>query len=124
VVKTIGEAATELGIEAHVLRHWEQVGVLAVRRDGNGYRVYDDNTLEQARTVLKLRRVGLSLPEVAAAMVPTKSAAQAVVRAKISALESEVVRTQQAIVLLRHTVECRHRYLDDCPDCATFVREA
>lgn len=57
-------------------------------------------------------------------MAPTKSVAQAVVRAKIAALESEVIRTQQAIVFLRHTVECRHRYLDDCPDCATFVREA
>jgi hypothetical protein len=63
MVKTVGEAAAELGIEAHVLRHWEQVGALTVRRDGNGYRLYDDNALEQARTVLKLRRVGLSLPE-------------------------------------------------------------
>jgi DNA-binding transcriptional MerR regulator len=106
-----------------VLRHWEQVGVLTVRRDGNGYRVYDDDALEQARTVLKLRRVGLSLPEVAAAMAPTKAAAQAVVRAKIAALESKVGRMQQVIVFLQHTLECRHRYLDDCSDCAMFVRE-
>lgn len=123
MAKTIGQAAAELGVEAHVLRHWEQVGVLTVRRDGNGYRVYDDATVEQARTVVKLRRVGLSLPEVAAAMAPTKSTAQAVVREKIAALEDEVVRAQQALVFLRHTVECRHRYLDDCPDCASFVRE-
>ncbi|MEU8304415.1 MerR family transcriptional regulator [Actinomadura sp. NPDC048955] len=124
MVKTIGEAAAELGIEAHVLRHWEDAGALTVRRDGNGYRVYDDGALEQARTVLKLRRVGLSLPEVVAAMAPTRSAAQAVVRAKIGALEGEIVHRQQAITFLRHTVECRHRYLDDCPDCAAFAREA
>jgi len=123
MARTIGAAAAELGVEAHVLRHWEQVGVLTVRRDGSGYRVYDDDALEQARTVLKLRRVGLSLPEVAAAMAPTKTAAQAVVRAKIAALEREVGRTQQAIVFLQHIVECRHRYLDDCPACAMFVRE-
>ncbi|NDU74208.1 MerR family transcriptional regulator [Actinomadura sp. DSM 109109] len=122
--RTIGKAAAALGVEAHVLRHWEDAGALRVRRDGNGYRVYDDDALEQARTVLKLRRVGLSLPEVVAAMAPTRSAAQAVVRAKIDALESEVAHRQQAITFLRHTVECRHRYLDDCPDCATFVREA
>ncbi|MFJ9033712.1 MerR family transcriptional regulator [Streptomyces sp. NPDC102274] len=122
-MQTIGEAAAELGIEAHVLRHWEDVGALSVRRDGNGYRVYDDNALEQARTVLKLRRVGLSLPEVIAAMAPKKRAAQAVVRAKIAALEGEIVRRQQAITFLQHTTECRHRYLDDCPDCAHFVRE-
>jgi DNA-binding transcriptional MerR regulator len=123
-MRTIGEAAAELGVAAHVLRHWEDVGALTVRRDGNGYRVYDDTALEQARTVLKLRRVGLSLPEVVAAMAPKKRDAQAVVRAKIASLQREVVRRQQAIVFLQHTVECRHRYLDDCPDCAQFVRNA
>ncbi|WP_218157550.1 MerR family transcriptional regulator [Saccharopolyspora shandongensis] len=122
-MRTIGEAAAELGIEAHVLRHWEQAGALTVPRDGNGYRTFDDAALERARTVLKLRRVGLSLPEVTAAMTPKKSAAQAVVREKIAALESEVRRTQQAITYLRHTADCRHRYLDDCQDCAAFARE-
>ncbi|MFD0547445.1 MerR family transcriptional regulator [Streptomyces mexicanus] len=122
-MRTIGEAAAELGVAAHVLRHWEDVGALTVRRDGNGYRVYDDAALEQARTVLKLRRVGLSLPEVVAAMAPKKRDAQAVVRAKIAALRTEVARREQAIVFLQHTVECRHRYLDDCPDCAQFVRD-
>lgn len=122
-MRTIGEAAAELGIEAHVLRHWEQVGALDVRRDGKGYRVYDDTALEQARTVLKLRRVGLSLPEVTAAMAPTKDAAQAVVAAKIAELEREVASRQAAIVFLQHTAECRHRYLDECPDCAAFARE-
>ncbi|RKT85924.1 DNA-binding transcriptional regulator, MerR family [Saccharopolyspora antimicrobica] len=122
-MRTIGEAAAELGIEAHVLRHWEQVGALDVRRDGKGYRIYDDAALERARTVLKLRRVGLSLPEVTAAMAPTKEAAQAVIEAKIAELESEVAGRQAAIVFLQHTVECRHRYLDECPDCATFARE-
>lgn len=121
--RAIGAVAAELGIEAHVLRHWEDVGALTVRRDGNGYRVYDDKALEQARTVLKLRSVGLSLPEVIAAMAPKKRAAQAVVRAKIAALESEVARRRQAITFLEHTVECRHRYLDECADCAHFVRE-
>ncbi|WP_433354675.1 MerR family transcriptional regulator [Microtetraspora malaysiensis] len=121
-MKTIGEAAADLGVEAHVLRHWEHVGALNVRRDANGYRVYDDDTVERARTVLKLRRVGLSLPEITAAMAPTKAAAQAVVRAKIATLESEMARTQQAITFLQHTVECRHRFLDDCPDCAAFAR--
>lgn len=124
MVKTIGEVAAELGIAAHVLRHWEDVGALTVRRDGNGYRVYDDRAVEQARTVLKLRRVGLSLPEATSAMAPKKSAAQAIVRAKIAELEGEVIQRQEAIAFLQHTADCRHRYLDECPDCSTFVREA
>lgn len=72
--------------------------------------------------MLKLRRVGLSLPEVTAAMSPRKAVAQQVVSAKIAALEQDVAERRQAITFLEHTVQCRHRYLDDCPDCATFVR--
>ncbi|MGA5006382.1 MerR family transcriptional regulator [Streptomyces koyangensis] len=93
-MRTIGEAAAELGVEAHVLRHWESVGALTVRRDANGYRVYDDGALEQAR---------------------------AVVRAKIAALEEEIAHRRQAVTFLRHTAECRRRYLDDCPECGAFV---
>ncbi|MER7013417.1 MerR family transcriptional regulator [Saccharopolyspora sp. NPDC000359] len=115
--------ARQLGVETHVLRHWEDVGALVVRRDSKGYRVYDDEALEQARTVLKLRRVGLSLPEITAATVPVKETAQAVVKAKIAELEREVASRQAAITFLQHTAECRHRYLDDCPDCAAFARE-
>ncbi|OUC79334.1 MerR family transcriptional regulator [Gordonia lacunae] len=123
-MRTIGEVSAELGVGAHVLRHWEQVGALTVDRDGNGYRIFDDETIERARTVLKLRRVGLSLPEVRAAMAPKKSTAQAVVRAKIEALEDEIFRRRQAIIFLQHTVECRHRYLDDCPECAGFIHDS
>ena len=81
-----------------------------------------DGALEQARTVPRQRGVGLSLPEVAAAMAPAKPAAQAVVRARIAALEEEIAHRRQAVTFLRHTAECRHRQLDDCPaECAAFV---
>lgn len=122
-MRTIGEVAAQLGVEAHVLRHWEQVGALSVARDDHGHRRYDEASVEQARTVLKLRRVGLSLPEVRAAMAPDKPTAQATVRAKIAALEAEVARRQEAIAFLEHAATCRHRYLDDCAECASFVRE-
>ncbi|MFB9569417.1 hypothetical protein [Saccharopolyspora hordei] len=72
---------------------------------------------------VELRRVGLSLPVVIASTAPVKETAQAVVQAKIAELEREVASRQAAITFLRHTAECRHRYLDDCPDCAAFARE-
>ncbi|MFD0558653.1 DNA-binding transcriptional MerR regulator [Stackebrandtia endophytica] len=122
-MRTIGEIAAELGIDAHVLRHWEKVGALSVRRDSHGHRVYEDEDVERVRTVAKLRRIGLSLPEIIAAMAPSKADAQAVVRRKIGQLEAERARTDQAITFLQHTVDCRHRYLDECPECADFARK-
>ena len=47
----IGEAAAAVGVPTHVLRHWEDVGAVTPTRLGNGHRVYDDDTLTQARLV-------------------------------------------------------------------------
>lgn len=122
MTKSIGEAASELGIETHVLRHWEEVGALEVTRDGNNHRRYDAAAMEMARTVQKLRGVGLSLAEVIAAMTPKKSAAQAVVAAKIAELQRDILNRRQAVIFLEHTLECRHRYVEDCADCRDFVQ--
>ncbi|MCR0989221.1 hypothetical protein AAG656_00865 [Streptomyces albidoflavus] len=43
-------------------------------------------------------------------------------RAKIAVLEEEIAHRQRAVTFLRHLAECRHRHLDDCPECAAFVR--
>ncbi|WP_129839224.1 MerR family transcriptional regulator [Streptomyces sp. RFCAC02] len=78
-----------------VLRHWEDAGALSVRREENGHRVFDDDAMDRARTVLRLRRVGLSLPGITAAMSPEKSAAQAAVRRTIATWSGEIDRRRQ-----------------------------
>ncbi|WP_415504468.1 helix-turn-helix domain-containing protein [Actinomyces slackii] len=61
--KLIGAAAAELGVSVHVLRHWEDVGVLVPARDALGRRRYGDADLrgdERDREAL-LREHGRSL---------------------------------------------------------------
>jgi DNA-binding transcriptional MerR regulator len=63
----IGDLANALGISTKTLRYYERLRLLpTAARAGNGYRVYDERALEQARLVVRLRRVGLSIEEVAA----------------------------------------------------------
>ena len=47
----IGDAAARLGIEPHVLRYWEEAGVLVPRRLRSGHRDYDEDSLGHARLI-------------------------------------------------------------------------
>ena len=60
----IGELVTLLGVEAHVLRHWEDEGLLHPDRGVNGYRTYGEEQVTRARIVVGCRRAGLSIPAI------------------------------------------------------------
>ena len=60
----IGPAAAALRIEPHVLRHWEDVGVLVPGRTVTGHRRYDDELLTRARLIRLCQRAGLSLTDI------------------------------------------------------------
>ncbi len=53
-----------LGLTITVLRHWEDVGLIAFERK-NGRRVIDEDGLERLRTVALLRRAGFSIKQIA-----------------------------------------------------------
>jgi MerR family copper efflux transcriptional regulator len=61
----IGELAADLGTSTKTLRFYERSGLLPPPgRLENGYRVYDRRAIRQARLVIGLRRIGLSIEEV------------------------------------------------------------
>ncbi len=56
----IAELARLVGIAPSAVRWYEQAGVLpAARREGNGYRSYEDADVARLRLVVSLRRLGL-----------------------------------------------------------------
>lgn len=61
----IGELAADLGTSTKTLRFYERSGLLPPPgRLLNGYRAYDRQAIAQARLVVGLRRVGLTIEEV------------------------------------------------------------
>lgn len=62
----IGELANMLGLTTRTLRHYEDLGVLLpIRRSDSGYRLYDAGSVARLRRVEALKRLGLSLEEIA-----------------------------------------------------------
>jgi DNA-binding transcriptional MerR regulator len=59
----IGELAEKAGTTTRALRHYESIGLLAARRDANGYRDYGEDDLRLLREIRTLREFGFELSE-------------------------------------------------------------
>ncbi|MBT3767547.1 MAG: MerR family transcriptional regulator [Rhodospirillaceae bacterium] len=61
----IGKFAANLGTTPKTIRYYEKIGLLKTPdRTDQGYRMYDADTVNRAKLVFGLRRLGLSIDEV------------------------------------------------------------
>ncbi|MCU1643806.1 MAG: hypothetical protein JWN03_4081 [Nocardia sp.] len=118
----IGDAAAALGIEAHVLRHWESVGLLQPSRSPSGHRSYDENDLDVARLILKLQRTGLSLGQIRQLGLGEYDGRLALIADKRSEIQEQIVLLRATDRFLEHLTECRHRVVAECAECSDFTR--
>ena len=59
------EAARKLGVSTKALRLYEERGLITPRHTSAGYRIYDERAMVRAAEVAALRKLGLSLAQVA-----------------------------------------------------------
>ena len=99
------EAARRLGVSIKALRLYEQRGLVAPERTAAGYRVYGPGAMARAAEVVALRKLGLSLAQVAQALEGDPQSLGPALASHEAALEAEVrelvstlgkVRTQRA----------------------------
>ena len=112
----VSELAREAGTSPGTVRFHERQGVLpAARREGNGYRLYDDVDLCRLRVLVSLRGLGLSVIEsgqlasqcaagqcddMCSDLLPrlaSRRAEIAAARAELEHLDAELVRLEGAI---------------------------
>lgn len=130
----IAEVADQVGISTATVRYYERIGVLPPpRRAGNGYRVYDEHTVEQLRFVGRAKQLGCSLEEIADLVIawdggecgPVQDRLQALVAAKLDAAQAEIVELVQFTADLRRAAASlrRHRPAGPCDDNCGCVSE-
>jgi MerR family transcriptional regulator, copper efflux regulator len=60
----IGEIAERFGLAAHVLRHWESMGLLAPARVEGDRRRYGRDDLYRVAVILRAKEAGFSLDDI------------------------------------------------------------
>lgn len=120
----IADAAARLGVATHVLRHWEDVGVLHPRRSASGHREYAEEEVAIAGLVQVCQRAGLSLAEIAALHDADAAARVALVAAKRVEIAGAQAALARADAFLAHLLECRHPVVMQCPECLAFSQSS
>ena len=88
----IGDVAARLGIATHVLRHWEDAGVLEPARLANGHRVYDEETVTRAQLIRLCQRAGMSLSEIGALYHADRRGRAAIVRDQHQRISEQIAK--------------------------------
>ncbi|OPC78771.1 hypothetical protein B4N89_31980 [Embleya scabrispora] len=112
----IGDTAARFGLAAHVLRHWEHVGLLRPDRDGAGRRRYGEADAARIRIILRAKEAGLPLDDIAALLADADPRTRrATLRRRQAALEAELARTRAALDLVTCALSCTHDDPTHCP---------
>lgn len=118
----IGDAARRCGVTAHVLRHWESVGLLAPRRDAAGRRRYGGDDVAAVAAILLAKRAGLSLDRLRDYLAADRATRRdllvehlAALRSRIDALQDAAGATAEALAAVGS---------DDPGDCTRYGYDA
>ncbi len=117
----IGDAAAMLGIDTHVLRHWEDMGLLHPPRSASGHRVYADELVTHARLIRVCQRAGMSLAEIRALGTAGTARRAELVAAKRAEIQGAVEQLHRADEFLDHLLACRHPIASECQQCSGFA---
>lgn len=118
----IGEAATQSGVSAKMIRHYETLGLLSgvVRRD-NGYRQYGERDIHTLQFIKRARDLGFSMAEIAALVGlwqnrrRTSASVKRIAQAHADDLARRIEAMQAMQQTLTHLIHCCHG--DHRPEC-------
>ena len=106
----IGELARRAGVTTRTVRYYEGLGLLVSRREGSGHRQYDDDALTRMAKIDWLKRMGLTLDEIAE-IIPLYFGEQTSMRGRkkmIAMLERRLAQTEERVEgLVAHRDELR-----------------
>lgn len=114
---TIGQVAAHFGLPAHVLRHWESVGLLHPTRVAGGRRRYTRDDLFRVASILRAKQAGLPLPDIRAFLTARDPAARKdVLRRNHRILQARMTALRSALDLLEAGLNCTHKDIATCPN--------
>ncbi|GAA4461675.1 MerR family transcriptional regulator [Phytohabitans houttuyneae] len=119
---TIGELAARFGLATHVLRHWEDVGLLSPARRVARRRVYGPAHVTRVAEILLGKEAGFNLEQLRELFsAPDLDRRREVLRDQLAQVRARIARLALAETLLEHGLRCRHQDYQSCPRFQSMV---
>jgi len=112
---SIGEAASRFGLETHVLRHWEDVGLLAPARDLAGRRRYGRGDVVRIAVIVRNKAAGMSLDQIGVLLDSEAPDRHRILLDHIADLDRRMAEMQRAKEMAEHSYACRAHDVATCP---------
>ncbi|WP_344594852.1 MerR family transcriptional regulator [Actinomadura vinacea] len=115
---SIGAAAARFGLAAHVLRHWEAVGLLAPARAAGDRRRYGTADLHRIAIIVRAKEAGLGLDDIRGMFTAADPAERrAVLRERRAELRRRIAAARASLEIVECALDCDR---EDFIRCAHF----
>jgi len=119
---TIGQLAARFGLATHVLRHWEDMGLLFPARRVAGRRVYGPTHVTRVAEILLGKDAGFSLEQLRELFTaPDRDRRRELLRRQLAQVRARMARLALSQTLLEHGLRCRHPDYQSCPHFQAMV---
>ncbi|NJP32051.1 MerR family transcriptional regulator [Micromonospora thermarum] len=119
---SIGELAARFGLATHVLRHWEDMGLLSPARRVAGRRVYGPAQVTRVAEILLGKDAGFSLEQLRELFTaPDRNQRREVLRAQLAQVRQRIARLTLSQTMLEHALRCRQPDYQTCPHFQAMV---
>lgn len=122
-MRSIGEVSRVCGVSQHLLRQWEDAGLLSPQRS-HGQRRYSELDVRMVRFIQRGREVGMGLGELREVFaIRTVAERTAVLQRRKKLLEDRIALAQQELAFVEQGLNCPHPDYRTCPDLAEIVQQ-
>jgi MerR family copper efflux transcriptional regulator len=123
-LRSIGDTAARFGLDTHVLRHWEDKGLLHPARDGADRRQYGDDDLVRIAVILRGKAAGMTLEQIAVLLADDHGPQRhAVLQGHIAELDRRMEQMRLSRAMAVHAFECEAHDMTRCPGFRSTIQD-
>jgi MerR family transcriptional regulator, copper efflux regulator len=112
---SIGDAAARFALPTHVLRHWEDMGLLRPERDGADRRRFGEDDLVRIGVIVRSKNAGMSLEQIATLLDENAPERHRVLEDHLADLDRRMDDMERSRRMTEHALRCRAHDITTCP---------
>lgn len=123
-LRSIGETAARFGLATHVLRHWEDCGLLIPVRDSAGRRLYGDDDIVRIAVILRSKAAGMSLDQIAVLLDDDRGPDRhRILQEHLAELDRRMDEMRLSREMTQHAFECEAHDVTRCPGFRATIQD-